>query len=181
MSFKNRVLIVDDEPAQRLILSMTLKKEGYDTVEAADGSEALNALKVDPSIRVVITDLNMPKMDGLELIKRIRSEEIHYTYILVQTSLDDRNSLLQALSTGADDYLLKPVFPRELLLRLRSAGRMLMLEIQEGLIFSMAKLSEYRSAETGYHLERVISYARLLGCYIADHVPSYNITIAMAH
>ncbi len=177
---KNKVLIVDDEPAQRLLLSMTLQSEGSETVEAENGVEALSILKRDPSIRIVITDLNMPEMNGLELIEHIRNNDIHYTYIIVLTSLDDRDSLLKALTLGADDYLSKPVFPRELVLRLRSAERMLMLEIHEGLVFSMAKLSEYRSAETGYHLERVRSYTELLGCFLADNVKKYNITRAMA-
>ena len=88
--------------------------------------------------------------------------------------------MVKALSLGADDYLAKPVMPEELRLRLESGIRLLRLEIQEDLILSMAKLAEYRSDETGYHLERVQHFTRTLARDLAQKHPQLGISGQMA-
>ncbi|OQY13335.1 MAG: response regulator receiver protein [Desulfobacteraceae bacterium 4572_19] len=175
---KVRVLVVDDDMAQRMILRITLEEEGYEVLEAKNGFEAFNILSGNLDIRLVITDLEMPEMNGFELIKIIRAKELRYTYIIMLTSMDDKESLINALSLGADDYLTKPVFPDELKLRLGGGTRLLKLESQEELILSMAKLSEYRSEETGFHLERTAHYVKLLAEDLSKNNPELKLTLA---
>ncbi len=175
-----KVLVADDDIAQRLLLRNTLEINRYQVVEAENGADALDRLSDDPNIRLLLTDLAMPSMDGYELIRTIRRREIRYTYIIVLTGMDDRDSLIRALSLGADDYLIKPVFPDELKLRLEGGKRLIRLESQEALIFSMAKLAEYRSEETGYHLERVAQYTRLLARDLVKHHPELGMTLNLA-
>lgn len=178
---KVKVLVADDDKAQCLILRTSLEADGYDVREAENGLHALEKLSEEPDIRFLLTDLAMPEMDGYELIRSVRERELHYTYIIVLTSMDDRHSLLKALSLGADDYLTKPVFPDELKLRLRGGTRLIKLETQEELIFSMAKLAEYRSEETGFHLERVSHYTRIIAMDISKHHPELGLSPIMAN
>lgn len=175
-----RILLVDDDPSQRTLLHMCLEQANYSVVEAGDGAEALTILKNEPDLRLIVTDLDMPVSNGFELIENVRQDHFRYSYIIVLTSFEDKDSLVKALSLGADDYIAKPVMPDELRLRLESGIRLLRLEIQEELILSMAKLAEYRSDETGYHLERVQHYTRTLGRDIARKYPHLGITSNMA-
>lgn len=177
---KRRVLVTDDDMVQRLILRTTLETDGYEVWEAENGADALEKLSELNDIRLLLTDLAMPGMDGYELIREIRKQDLRYTYVIVLTSMDDRDSLLRALALGADDFLTKPVFPDELKLRLQSGERLIKLESQELLIFSMAKLAEYRSNETGFHLERVALYTRLLARDMAKSHPELNMSLSMA-
>ncbi|MFP4030835.1 MAG: HD domain-containing phosphohydrolase [Desulfococcaceae bacterium] len=170
------VLVVDDDRSQRFILRTHLEGTGLTVWEAGNGVEALERLAEDNDIRFLVTDLLMPEMDGFELIERVRRRGLRYIYVIVMTSMEDRKSLIQALSAGADDYLNKPIFPDELRLRLQSGLRVLRLEGQEELILSMAELSEFRSEETGYHLKRVSHYTRILARDVADHYPEYELT-----
>jgi putative two-component system response regulator len=183
MTEKNKILIAEDDLAQRMLLRMTLEGEGYEVIEAENGLEAL-ARRDEHSeylnLRLLITDLSMPELDGFELIKTIREREVHYTYIIVLTSNDDDGSLMKALALGADDFLTKPVKPEELKLRLQGGLRLLRLESQEELIFSMAKMAEYRSDETGYHLERVQRYTQLFARDLIANAPEFNLTIQLA-
>ncbi len=177
---KPKVLVTDDDMVQRLIFRTSLEDDGYDVREAENGADALEKLSQEPDIRLLLTDLAMPKMDGYHLIRAVRKDELRYTYIIVLTSMDDRDSLLTALSAGADDFLTKPVFPDELKFRLRGGIRLLKLESQELLIFSMAKLAEYRSEETGFHLERVAQYTRLFARDISKNHPELGLSLSMA-
>lgn len=175
-----KILVVDDDPAQRLLLKMCLQKDHYSVAEAAHGAEAYTILEKEPDIRLVITDLDMPVMNGFDLINEVRDSDLRYRYIIVLTSAEDQGSLVRALSLGADDYIAKPVRPDEILLRVEGGIRLLRLEIQEELILSMAKLAEYRSDETGYHLERVQFYTRTLGRDLSEKHPELKITKQLA-
>lgn len=176
----HKILLVDDDPAQRMLLNMCLEQGNFSVVEAGNGQEAYDILKKSPEIRFVITDLDMPIMDGFHLIKRVRESDLRYRYIIVLTSSEEQGSLVKALSLGADDYIAKPVIPDELRLRVEGGIRLLRLEIQEELILSMAKLAEYRSDETGFHLERVQFYTRILGRDLSEKYSYLNISTQMA-
>ena len=75
--YTTKILLVEDEATQRRLVSSQLEKEGYEVIQAADGREGVQAFLDDPEIRLVITDLLMPEMDGFELIKKIRTFESH--------------------------------------------------------------------------------------------------------
>lgn len=112
------VLIVDDEPAIRRLLRTCLRAEGYRTEEAANGTEAL-ARAGDADI--VVLDLGLPDIDGIEIIARLRATS--RVPILVLSSRDAEGAKVAALDLGADDYLTKPFGIAELMARLRTALR----------------------------------------------------------
>jgi len=175
-----KILVVEDSMDQRLLLKTILEQEGHKVFEAQNGHEALKICQDNTGIRMVITDINMPEMDGYDLISEIRRKQVHHIYIIVVTTLDDKKSMIKALSRGADDFLSKPIFPPELHLRILSGLQLIQLEGQDELIFSMARLSDYRSNETGRHLERVRKYTYEIGSYLAQHYPGKGVTIQIA-
>jgi two-component system KDP operon response regulator KdpE len=119
-SAPSRVLLVDDEPPIRRLLRTSLVAQGYDTLEAATGQEALTALARN-RIDVVVLDLGLPDIDGLEMVARIRSGSS--VPIIVLSSRADEPGKVKALDLGADDYVTKPFGMDELLARLRAAIR----------------------------------------------------------
>lgn len=175
-----KILLVDDDPVQRMLLRVCLHQGDYTVVEAANGSEAYRILEKEPDIRLVVTDLDMPVVDGFTLISQVRASDLRYRYIIVLTSSEDQDSLVKALSMGADDYISKPVKPEELRLRVEGGIRVLRLESQEELILALAKLAEYRSDEIGYHLERVQQYTGMLARDLSEKYPELNITPQIA-
>jgi two-component system response regulator HydG len=104
---KARVLVVDDEPSARSGLEKLLKQEGYSVDVAADGAQALE-IASDHPVDVVITDLKMPGMDGIELTTKLRGQDADLPVIVV-TAFGDVGSAVSAMRAGADDYLTKPV------------------------------------------------------------------------
>jgi putative two-component system response regulator len=122
----------------------------------------------------------MPVMDGYGLIQHIRKEQSRYVYMIVLTSNEGKKSVVKALNYGADDFLTKPALNEELQLRIQSGIRLLRLESHDELILSMAKLAEYRSEETGYHLERVQRYSWLLAKDIAENCPKFEMSMSFA-
>ena len=155
------ILIAEDSKFQSLVLRNYLENLGYEVISAIDGKQALELFeKYQP--RIVITDMEMPVMDGLGLIKGVRERQQSYTHITVLSALDSKDMIVQAIAAGADDYLVKPFHPTEMSLRLEAAERMIRTQSQEKIILLMAKLTDYRSPETGFHIERVQSYTRLI-------------------
>jgi two-component system KDP operon response regulator KdpE len=119
-SAPSRVLIVDDEPPIRRFLRTSLIAEGYLTVEAETGEEALSALAKN-RVDIVVLDLGLPDMDGLEVLKRVRADST--VPVIVLSSRADEPGKVKALDFGADDYVTKPFGMDELLARLRAALR----------------------------------------------------------
>jgi cyclic di-GMP phosphodiesterase len=172
----NKILIVEDDTAQRLFFKMALEVYHYEIFEAENGKDAYRILSQNVDIRLVLTDLNMPEMDGFELIRKIRAKERRYTYILVASTAGEKKNIIKALDLGADDFLSKPIVPKELQLRLEGASRLLRLESQDEFILSMAKMAEYRSNETGYHLKRVKVYTQILANDLTETNPECNLS-----
>jgi sigma-B regulation protein RsbU (phosphoserine phosphatase) len=124
-----KILVVDDEPALSLPIVLSLRTEGYSVVQAQNGEQAWQMLQQDSAISLVITDWNMPVMDGLKLCRTIRSVSLgRYVYTMLLTANSERNQLLEGLAAGADDYLMKPVNLQELTLRVRAGVRVIELE-----------------------------------------------------
>lgn len=157
-----RVLVVDDDETTILLVRTILEEAGHE-VHVATSGESAEQLLEQKRIRIVITDWMMPGISGLELCRRIRSApERGYVYVMILTSRDAMIDSVAGLAAGADDFITKPFNPEELLLRTRTAERILSLETRDVTIFALAKLAESRDSETGAHLERVRSISRLL-------------------
>jgi two-component system response regulator MprA len=116
-----RVLVVDDEPAVRRALERALRLESYEVALAADGEEALDALAASPADAVIL-DVAMPRLDGLEVCRRLRKAGDR-TPVLMLTARDAIDDRVSGLDVGADDYLVKPFALRELQARLRALLR----------------------------------------------------------
>lgn len=117
------VLLVDDNDTNRLLTRAQLEHAGYDVTEAANGHEALDRIDRSP-IDLVLLDVMMPGIDGFETCRRMRSMPVgEKVPIVFLTALDDRETHTQALDSGADDFLTKPINKTELLLRVRSLLR----------------------------------------------------------
>lgn len=114
------VLVIDDEPPIRRLLRTTLTAQDYRVIEAADGQEGLSLLRHEKP-DVLLLDLGLPDIDGLELIRKIRAESP--VPIVVLSSRDDEKGKVEALDLGADDYVTKPFGMEELVARLRTALR----------------------------------------------------------
>jgi two-component system chemotaxis response regulator CheY len=111
-----KILVVDDSSTMRRIIQNTLARLGYkDIVQAADGVEAWQALQDNPDIGVVITDWNMPNMNGLELVKKIRAEEKYKNIpIIMVTTEGGKKEVITALKAGVNNYIVKPFTPQVL-------------------------------------------------------------------
>jgi two-component system, OmpR family, response regulator MprA len=116
-----RILVVDDEPAVQGALARALTLERYKVSQAMDGEQALERLQRDP-YEVVILDLTMPRLDGLEVCRRLR-EGGDRTPVLMLTAREGVDDRVAGLDAGADDYLVKPFALRELLARVRALLR----------------------------------------------------------
>jgi cyclic di-GMP phosphodiesterase len=157
-----KILVVDDEFTSRKTIEIFCKKLGYEVMAAVNGQEAYDIwLAERPSL--VVTDWNMPKMNGLELCSRIKVEQDDdYTYIILVTSRDNMNDLVVAMDSGADDYIVKPFNKDELSVRIRAGERVINFQSKDLLIFALAKLADCRDETTGQHLTRVTHYSKIL-------------------
>ena len=135
----NRVLIAEDDPMFRKILTVWLGRWGYRVMVAEDGTAAWNLLQQDDAPELLILDWVMPGIDGPELCRRIRITScMPYQYILLVTARNESQDVVNGLEAGADDYLTKPFDQNELRARLRVGNRILAL--QADLIESREKL-----------------------------------------
>lgn len=122
------VLIVDDDPSVLAYLQGLVEAAGYEVLTAVDGVQALQRLDASPA-SIVVTDLSMPRMDGLELCRRIRARAgSGYVYVMLLTIRDDEKDILAGLGAGADDYLSKRTSAAQFTARLWTARRVLSLE-----------------------------------------------------
>ena len=115
-----KILIIDDEPSIHTVISAYLKTEGFDFKSAMDGSSGLStAFSYKPDI--IILDVMLPGMDGIELLANLRQESD--VYVIMLTARTEETDKIVGLSVGADDYLTKPFSPRELIARIKAALR----------------------------------------------------------
>lgn len=120
-----KILIAEDDMVSRLVLGATLKKLGHQVTATSDGQQAWEALE-EEHFPLLISDWMMPGLDGLELCRLIRArDQARYTYILLLTALGGKNSYLDGMDAGADDFITKPFDEDTLVARLRVAQRIL--------------------------------------------------------
>ena len=125
-----QIVVAEDDRVSRTMISRTLEKWGYSVHEAADGRDAWEMLQETKS-QLLVTDWEMPVMDGLELCRRVRAAPLpYYVYIILATSKGLKEDTIEGRRSGADDFLAKPFEREELQVRLRVAERIITLESQ---------------------------------------------------
>jgi two-component system, chemotaxis family, chemotaxis protein CheY len=118
-----RALVVDDSSAMRAVLGMTLKRRGFEILQAKDGFEALTVLSGSKPVDLILIDWNMPGMNGLELLQRIRRQPDYAgTQVLMVTTETGMGQMADALAAGANEYIMKPFTPDVVLDKLQLLG-----------------------------------------------------------
>jgi two-component system KDP operon response regulator KdpE len=142
-----RIMIVDDDPQIRRVLRTSLVAQDYEVVDARNGEEALEKMR-DERLDLVILDMNMPRMNGLETCRIIRSSSD--VAIIMLTVRDAESDKVEALDAGADDYMTKPFGSPELLARIRAALR------RSPQLSSDLQVVHFDDVEINFNLRRVI-------------------------
>ena len=182
---KARILVVDDDEKTREIMHLLLREKGHETIEAENGESALESIKAElPDL--ILLDVEMPGISGFEVVKRLKADSrTRAIPVIMVTGLGDQKSRLEALANGAEDYLLKPVNPTELWMRVRnhlrlkeygdflaSLNNVLETRVQERTaqleenyretIYLLTSAAELRDETTGAHVRRISHYASRL-------------------
>jgi len=122
------ILLAEDDPVTRMLMTRFLKKAGYEVDAVADGAEALESMS-RRYYPILVTDWEMPEMDGIALCQAVRNLQLDgYVYALLLTARNAKEHIIAGLEAGADDYLIKPVHEPELIARLNTGRRILALE-----------------------------------------------------
>jgi two-component system alkaline phosphatase synthesis response regulator PhoP len=174
---KNKILVVDDEQSIVTLLQYNLEQAGYEVITAMDGEEGKQMAELE-SPDIIVLDLMLPKLDGMEVCKQLRQEKI-MTPILMLTAKDDEFDKILGLELGADDYMIKPFSPREVIARVKAILRRT--QIQTGNIEETIKNDEkieigdlivipekYEAYSKGQHLELTLKEFELL-LYLAQN------------
>jgi adenylate cyclase len=171
-----RILIVDDNEANRDILDARLKVHGYDLLQAADGEEALKAARQHlPDL--ILLDVMMPKVDGFEVCRRLKGDaSLPFMPIILVTAKADSTDVVAGLEAGADEYLTKPIDQQALVARVRSVLRLKALhdevQAQAADLAAWNRTLEQRVADQVAEIERVGRLKRFLAPQIAELVLS---------
>jgi len=144
-----KILVIDDEPSILNLVTAYLKPEGYEVYTATDGNAGLKAARTfKPDL--IILDLMLPGMDGIELLSRLRRESD--VYVIMLTARTDETDKIVGLSVGADDYVTKPFSPRELVARVKAALRRIKTGTASGVREARSVLSfKHVCIDTGAH------------------------------
>ncbi len=144
------ILVVEDNPDLRELLCSALSENGYRARGAENGEQALSVL-ADTVIDLIVADIMMPKMDGFELTKNLREADI-FCPLLIVTARDDYDSLQKAFTLGADDYMVKPINVKELLMRVKALLRRAKISAERKIVIGSTVLDfEGMTVRTGGH------------------------------
>ena len=165
-----KIVVADDMAPLLETLCETLSSDGYDVLPASDGDVAMSLVEHE-SPDLVLTDINMPSLNGIELCRRLKENPAtRLIPVMLLTGLDGRAERLAGIDAGADDFLTKPVNTSELRARVRSLMRLKRftdeLDSAESIILSLALTVEARDKYTGGHCERMAAYAATLGMHL---------------
>ena len=162
-----KILVAEDNAFYRHMLVSTLNEWGYETVATVNGAEAWLKLSGPNAPQLAILDWMMPKMDGLEVCRKVRAlHNPEPTYVIILTAREGKENIVTALESGADDYLTKPFDCGELRARLQVGLRIVGLQTSLAVVFAFARAVEAKSPYTQGHAERVTAHAMA----IADRI-----------
>ena len=173
-----KILIVDDDPDIRDILRLTLSEENYEILEAADGEEALRTINSKP-LDLVLLDYKIPKMDGRQVCRQVKKDLLlRHLPIIMVTAKGDISDKVGGIDAGADDYVVKPFEPKELLARIRMILRRTARDLEAnpltrlpGNVSILAELTR-----------RLESKALFAACYVdLDKFKAYNDKYGFEH
>src|SRR3954447_16216478 len=154
-----QILIAEDDLLSSLILRKTLEKIGHEVIAAVDGADAWQQVE-QRDVRLVISDWMMPRMDGLEICRRIRNRpKGPYIYVILVTAKQQRKDRIEGLEAGADDFLVKPLDRGELMARVQGAVRILTMQ---------AELENRTRALEAAHAELARKSERLAEAAVSD-------------
>jgi class 3 adenylate cyclase len=180
-----RILVVDDNEANRDIIVTRLERHGYETFQAADGEEALAAVKQHcPDL--VLLDVMMPQLDGIETCRRLKCDATSpFLPIILVTAKMDSKDVVAGLEAGADEYLTKPVDQAALVARVRSVLRVKALhdqvQAQAAELATWNRTLEHRVAEQVAEIERIGRLKRFLSPQVAQLVSSGDERVLESH
>lgn len=165
---KYGVLVAEDVAQERELLVAYLSEWGLNATGAADGREALSILKEDDTIRLLITDLHMPELGGLELLQEVKNLARPKLYSIVLSGIKDRQTLINALQAGATDYMVKPCHPEQIFARLAVLDQVMALEekyqaLIKDLFDVMGEMLGSRDPYSLEHSLRVTAISRRIG------------------
>jgi putative two-component system response regulator len=164
---RSRILVADDTDSIRSLFRKLLATDGHEVIDVADGAAALAAVR-DFHPDVVLLDVTMPRLDGLEVCRRLKSDPAtRLTPVVLVTGLTDLQDRIKGIEAGADEFLTKPVHPLELRARVNSLTRMKhlfdALDSAEAAFVTLALTIEARDPTTSGHCERLAGHAVALG------------------
>ena len=187
---KFSILVVDDVKANRVVTEKILSSEGYDVLTAEDGLKALDILKRDLEIDLILLDVMMPEMNGYETCRRIKSisKKLQEIPIIFLTAVSHIEGITKGFEAGGNDYIVKPFQKIELLARVKTHLNIKYIkdkeieQTQKELIFMLSQLTDAHSKESATHIKRVSEYAKLFALllgYDRKHAETFELAAAM--